>query len=78
MILITGGTGLLGSYIIKELQKQNLEVPALVRPESLNKLESLKVDIAAGDLSNHCIVDILRHSNFIPQYCSRAMMSQDV
>lgn len=53
MILITGGTGLVGSYLLKELVKQNKPVRALYRsapsslltPEEIKKIEWIQGDI---------------------------------
>src|SRR5207249_6100027 len=55
MVLVTGGTGFLGSYVIKELVERNYSVRALrrrtsklpfyIRPEILEKVEWLEGDI---------------------------------
>lgn len=50
MILVTGATGLTGNFIIKELQRRNIPVRALVRESSLPAAQKLRVDIAVGDL----------------------------
>ncbi|MBP7961651.1 MAG: NAD-dependent epimerase/dehydratase family protein [Caldilineaceae bacterium] len=52
MILITGGTGLSGSYVIPELQRRTLPVRALARAESAPKLAALGVEVTIGDLSD--------------------------
>ena len=52
MILVTGGTGLSGNYVIRELQRRTLPVRALARAESAPKLAALGVEVAIGDLSD--------------------------
>jgi nucleoside-diphosphate-sugar epimerase len=51
-ILITGATGMLSDYILKELQSRNYNVRALVRPTSQAKAPTLGVEVALGDLSD--------------------------
>ncbi len=53
MILVTGATGLIGSYITHELVKNNLKVRVLIRPTSdLSPIQDLihKIEIIEGDI----------------------------
>jgi nucleoside-diphosphate-sugar epimerase len=52
MILITGATGLSGSYVVHELQRRGLAVRALVREASVPAAQALNVDLAIGDLAD--------------------------
>jgi nucleoside-diphosphate-sugar epimerase len=49
MILVTGGSGLLGSHLIEELLRRDFSVKAIyhknIRPHLANKLEWVKADI---------------------------------
>lgn len=50
---VTGGTGFIGSYVIKQLCKTGHEVVALVRESSQTKhLENLGVTLAIGDITD--------------------------
>lgn len=56
-VLITGGTGFIGKWMIKELIKNNIEVIALVRKNSVSNLGNLKdrikiVECSFKDYSN--------------------------
>ncbi len=52
-ILVTGGTGLLGNNLIRQLVETEHEVVALVRSQSIPKsLEGLKVDVVSGDVTD--------------------------
>jgi uncharacterized protein YbjT (DUF2867 family) len=51
MILLCGGTGLLGSHIATHLAELGIETRALVRPQTdATTLEALGMEIARGDL----------------------------
>lgn len=50
MILVTGGTGLTGRFVIEELLRRGHEVRVLRRAGSLAKLPAGTLDIAGGDL----------------------------
>jgi nucleoside-diphosphate-sugar epimerase len=51
--LVTGATGMLGSYIVERLQDRGWEVRALVRsPDRAGWLRERKVELAPGDLAD--------------------------
>ncbi len=51
-VLVTGATGLLGPYIVRELLKNKYPVRVLVRPESdLSVLAGLRLDVFKGQLT---------------------------
>jgi nucleoside-diphosphate-sugar epimerase len=50
MILVTGGTGMLGSFMVSELQSRGLAVRVLARPSSLESARKLGVEVCPGDL----------------------------
>lgn len=53
MILVTGGTGFVGSQLIKRMRQANLPVRAIVRdPEKARALKDLGVDVVKGDVSD--------------------------
>jgi len=53
MLLITGGTGFVGSNLIRRLRKDGRSVRAIVRnPDKARALQDLGVDIAPGDISD--------------------------
>jgi len=53
MILITGGTGFVGSHLIRRLRKVDILVRAVVRnPGRAQELKDLGVDVVPGDVSD--------------------------
>ncbi|HUJ18406.1 MAG TPA: complex I NDUFA9 subunit family protein [Nitrospirota bacterium] len=58
MILVTGGTGFVGSHLIRQMRKQGLHVRALVRnPEKAKELKDLKVELIPGDIADREALD---------------------
>ena len=52
-ILITGGTGFIGTKIVHALRAQNVEMRALVRdPTKASRLDSWGVELATGDVTD--------------------------
>ena len=60
-ILLTGGTGFLGNYLVHNLVEQGHEVYILVRKQShkkaMKKFEDLNITIILGDLENLDLID---------------------
>jgi len=52
-IFVTGGTGFIGSYVIKHLVQVNHEPVCLVRPTSnTSELKKMGVELATGDVTS--------------------------
>ncbi len=51
-ILVTGGSGLVGSHVIEALQRVGRPVRALVRPGAASVVQALGADAVTGDVSN--------------------------
>lgn len=53
LILVTGGTGLVGSHVIEQARKQGYRVRALVRsPDAAKQLAEWGAELVAGDLGD--------------------------
>jgi nucleoside-diphosphate-sugar epimerase len=52
VILVTGGTGLAGSFIVRELQARGHALRVLARPASAPEAERLGAELALGDLAD--------------------------
>lgn len=53
MILVTGGTGFVGSHLLKRLSTENIHTRCLVRSVArAERLRELGMEIASGDLNN--------------------------
>jgi nucleoside-diphosphate-sugar epimerase len=52
MILVTGGTGMAGSFIVRELHARGHAVRVLARPDSADVARDLKAELAIGDLAD--------------------------
>jgi hopanoid-associated sugar epimerase len=63
---VTGGTGFIGSHVVRSLLQSEYQVTALVRPSSnLGNLQGLAVDIVKGDLNNPNIWEQMRGCNYL-------------
>ncbi len=52
MVLVTGGTGMLGSFVVRELQRRGKPVRVLARESSAGAARRAGVDVAIGDLAD--------------------------
>ena len=53
MILVTGGTGFVGSHLIQRMCKEGLPVRAVARsPDKVQALKDLGVEVVKGDVSD--------------------------
>jgi uncharacterized protein YbjT (DUF2867 family) len=53
MILVTGGTGFVGSHLIRKMRQEGIPVRAVVRkPEKAQALRDLGVEVVPGDVSD--------------------------
>ncbi|MUG97193.1 NAD-dependent epimerase/dehydratase family protein [Scytonema sp. UIC 10036] len=52
MILVTGATGLLGSFVVRELQQRGQPIRILARTNSEPTIQKTNVDVVLGDLAN--------------------------
>lgn len=53
MILVTGGTGFVGSHLIRRMRQEGLPVRAAVRnPDKARALKNSGVEVVAGDISD--------------------------
>jgi uncharacterized protein YbjT (DUF2867 family) len=66
-VLVTGGTGKVGSEVIKELVKRNVSVRALVRKQEASTKMPKGVEIIQGDLLDPIS---LRKAADLPSSCS--------
>jgi NADH dehydrogenase len=58
MILVTGGTGFVGSHLIKGMRQEGLTVRAVVRsPEKAIGLRDLGVEVVPGDVSDRASLE---------------------
>lgn len=52
--LVTGAGGFIGSHVVEELLKENVEVRVLLRPdESPTNLKEFDIEIMKGDILNN-------------------------
>lgn len=51
-VLVTGGSGLVGSHVIEALRARGIPVRALVRPGSIPAVEALGAEAVAGDVTD--------------------------
>ncbi len=58
MIFVTGGTGMLGNCIVRELNQRGMKTRVLCRSGSSRKpFDNLPVDIVEGDMQQHEVLD---------------------
>ena len=58
MILITGGTGFVGTHLIRRMRKDGIPVRVVVRnPENARSLKDLGVDVVRGDIADKKLLE---------------------
>ncbi|MEU8523571.1 condensation domain-containing protein [Streptomyces sp. NBC_01216] len=66
MVLVTGATGGVGAFVVRELAAQGRRVLALARPESAHLIAGEGVDVIEGDLSDLAgLRDAVAHADAI-------------